>query len=324
VCAKNRSQCGTKESALQLLIESRIARFLTAWLLAVALVSSPVHAADAGGDTIRANANEVRIAFAATDRDGHSIKSLRSSDVAVADNGLIIRRFRSFRPAMESPLDVVLLLDASGSLASQLTEEIAEAKSFLANSAWDERDRVSILAFAGLQTQLLCVQNCRAAGALEKLNALRADSLTPLYDALVKAAEVLKENRDPGTRPAMIVFTDGMDTISMSSMWDAVHEAEELQAPIYAVNTRPRKSPPGRGDATLEFLAANTGGLSFGPEQNSEKALSLVLDDLRSGYVLTYEPPEQRSGQHDVRLLPTSDPGLQFRSRRGYDEPSNE
>jgi hypothetical protein len=41
-------------------------------------------------------------------------------------------------------------------------------------------------------------------------------------------------------------------------------------------------------------------------------------------FVLPYELPAQRSGQHSVRLLPTSDPRLQFRSRRGYDEPPGE
>jgi len=283
-----------------------------------------VHAADASQDILRASANEVRISFAASDREGHAIKSLRSSDVAVVDDGLIIRRFRSFRPATETPLDVVLLLDASGSVASQVAEESAEAKSFLEHSAWEERDRVSILAFSGLQTQTLCVRDCRGVDAQAKLNALRADGSTPLYDALVKAEQILKENRDPESRPAIILFSDGADTISISSVWDAVHDAQELQAPIYAVNSRPRKSAPGRGDTMLDFLAANTGGLSFGPEQDTEKALSPVLADLRSGYVLTYEPPTQRSGQHAVRLLPTSDPRLHFRSRRAYDEPSSE
>jgi len=115
-----------------------------------------------------------------------------------------------------------------------------------------------------------------------------------------------------------------MDTISMNSMGDALREAQGLQAPIYTVNSRPRKSAPAGGDNVLAILAANTGGLSFGPEQDSGKALRLVLDDLRSGYVLTYELPEQSGGQHTVRLLPTSDERLQFRSRRGYDEASDE
>ncbi len=137
-------------------------------------------------------------------------------------------------------------------------------------------------------------------------------------------AYVIGELTDPASRPAIILFSDGMDTISINSAWDALHEAQELEAPIYALNSRPRKSAPGEGDATLDYLTANTGGLSFGPEQDKEKALNLVLDDLRSGYVLTYQLPAQRSGQHSVRLLPTRDPRLQFRSRRGYDEPSSE
>ena len=309
---------------MQLSTQRRIARLFTAWLLAAALASTPVLAADVSGDTIRASADEVRIAFAATDGEGHAIKSLRSSDVAVADNGLIIRQFRSFRPALKAPLDVVLLLDISGSVTSQLAAEIAEARRYLESSVWEERDRVSVLAFGGLRTQVLCVRNCREAGALRGLNALRADGSTPLYDALVEASRLLAEDRDTESRPAIILISDGVDTISMSSGWDALQAAEELQAPIYAVNSRPRKPAPGRGDSTLNFLAANTGGMSFGPEQDTEKALRQVLDDLRGGYVLTYELPAQKSGQHAVRLLPTSDPGLHFRSRRGYEAPDSE
>jgi hypothetical protein len=55
------------------------------------------------------------------------------------------------------------------------------------------------------------MRNCRGADAQSKLNALRTDGLTPLYDALVKAAEILQENRDPESRPAMILFSDGFD-----------------------------------------------------------------------------------------------------------------
>jgi VWFA-related protein len=309
---------------LKLFMQGRIAMLLISWLLAVALGSIPVRAADASGYTIRADANEVRIAFSVSDQQGHVIKSLHSSDVAVADNGSIVRHFRSFRPAAESPLDVVLLLDGSGSVASQLPAEIAEANNFIANSEWGERDRVSILTFGGSRPQLLCSRNCHGDGLQAKLNALHADGDTPLYDALLAASEILRENRDPESRPAMILFSDGRDTISMGSMADALQAAQELQAPIYAVNSRSRRSAPDDGDAVLDYLAVNTGGLSFAPGENIQNVLRTVLDDLRSGYVLTYELPGQMSGKHSVRLLPTGDASLQFRSRRGYDEAANE
>lgn len=309
---------------MQLSTQSRIALFLFSLLMAVALCSIRLYAADETGYTIRTSTNEVRLAFSASDRQGHVVKTLHASDVAVADNGAIIRQFRSFRTASESPLDLVILLDASESVASQIPTEIAEVESFVEDSAWGERDRVSILAFGGMRPQLLCARNCNRDVARVMLNTLRANGTTPLYDALFQAAEMLKENRDPESRPAMVLFSDGVDTISARSASDAVRAAQTLQAAIYAVNSRSMKIASNSGDAMLEYLAASTGGLSFGPGQNVATVLHMILDDLHSGYVLTYVLPKQSVGQHSVRILPTSDPRLHFRSRWAYDDAGDE
>ena len=301
-----------------------IALFFFALLVAVLLSSIPLHAADEGAYTIRAGATEVRLAFAAADRQGRTVRTLRANDVAVADNGWIIRQFRSFRPASESPLDLVILLDTSGSVEKQLAAETAAVESFLASSAWSERDRVSILAFGGMRPQLLCARNCLASAARTKLNTLHADGATPLYDALFEAAELLQKNREPEMRPAIILFSDGLDTISIHSPRDVVETAQNLQAAIYCVNTRSRKSAPSQGDALLNLLAESTGGLSYPPEENVSAALRAVLDDLHSGYVLTYDPPQPSSGQHSVRVLSTSDPRLHFHSRQAYDDRQGE
>ncbi len=121
------------------------------------------------GYTLRTNANIVQLVFAASDRNGHVIKTLDSSDVAVVDNGSIIRNFRSFRSTSESPLDLVILLDTSDSVAPQIPAEIAEIKSFVEDSAWGEQDRVSIMYFGGLQPHLLCERNCNGEDAEAKL-----------------------------------------------------------------------------------------------------------------------------------------------------------
>lgn len=309
---------------MQLSAQIRIAIFLLALFVAVTLLSIPLYAADQTGYTFRTSANEVRLVFAAADRQGHIIKSLRPADIAVADNGSIIRQFRSFRAASVSPLDLVILLDVSGSVASQISEEIDAVKNFAEHSLWGERDRVSILSFGGLRPQLLCARNCKAATVGVKLSALRANGLTPLYDALWEASEMLKETRDSESRQAMILFSDGMDTISMHSVSDVLEAAQNLQSAIYSVNARPPKSAPGKGDDVLNCLAASTGGLSFLPGQDVAAVLRTVLDDLHSGYVLTYELPQQSTGEHSVRILPTRDPRLQFRSRLAYNDASDE
>jgi VWFA-related protein len=309
---------------MQLSTQSRIAIFLYSLFAAVVLCSIPLHAADETGYTIQSSTSEVQLAFAVSDRQGHVVKTLRPSDIAVADNGSIIRQFRSFRPASESPLDLVILLDSSDSVASQIPAEIADVKNFVAESAWGERDRISILAFGGLRPQLICARNCQSEAAEVKLDSLRANGATPLYDALLQAAEILKQNSDPESRPAIILFSDGMDSISMHGAPDAVEAAQNLQSAIYSVNSRSKKSAPTRGDAVLDYFAGATGGLSFAPGQDVAAVLRMVLDDLHSGYVLTYDLPAQFTGQHSVRILPTSDPRLQFRSRRAYDDHADE
>ena len=289
-------------------------------LLCLVLTSCRVHAADESTFTFRDSVQEVRIAFSATDGHGHAIQSLRSSDLAVADNGWLVRNFRSFRPAAEMPLDVVILLDISGSIEAELPGKIAEITKFLEAAAWGERDRTSLLVFGGAQSQLLCHRNCGAADVRDKLNGLRGEGLTPLYDALLQAAEVLQADRPPEMRPAILLISDGRDSISRGSMAEAMRSAEGLEASIYAINSRSRKSAPGEGDSVLAQLAAATGGLSFAPGEDLQKVFHTVLDDLRSGYVLTYRPPEHGSGPHLVRLLPAGDPTLRFRSRQSYEQ----
>ena len=277
-------------------------------------------AAGGGEYTIRAEAREVRLAFAVTDRHGELVRSLSASDVAVADNGWIIRRFRSFRRADESPLDLVVLLDASDSVAGQIPQEIAAVKKLAESVNWGRRDRLSILSFGGVHPQLICVRNCAEAAAAVKLGSVGASGATPLYDALVLGLELLRRGDEVEARAAMILFSDGMDTISIHAFPDVMQAAQEQQTAIYCFNTRSPKRGAERGDVVLSTLASATGGLSFAPGTNSDEALRTVLNDLRSGYVLTYDLPEERSGRHSVQVLPTANPQLHFRSRLAYDD----
>ena len=134
----------------------------------------------------------------------------------------------------------------------------------------------------------------------------------------------MKDTRDVESRRAIILFSDGVDTISMHGGDDVLEAAQNLQSAIYSVNSRSRKSGPDKGDEVLEYLAGSTGGLSFAPGEKVQEALHAVVEDLHSGYVLTYDLPARLTGQHSVRILPTSDPRLQFRARAGYNDSGGE
>ena len=303
----------------------RITLFVLSLGLAVGLCSLPAAAsADDEVYVLRSDVHEVRLAFSARNAQGRTISSLRPSDVAVADNGRIIRHFRSFHPAAETPLDLIVLLDASDSMAAHIGEEVEAVRRFVASSQWGPDDRISILTFGGMRWKLLCARNCRGQQAERELGGLQPQGSTPLYDALFAAAELLARSATPETRPAMILFSDGLDTISMHGATEVVKAAQELQCAIYTVNSRSRREGEGRGEDVMEFFSNSTGGMSFLPGGDAQAALQQVLEDLRSGYLLTYALPERTGGEHSVQVLATMDPRLQFRSRRAYRELAEE
>ncbi len=72
---------------------------------------------DAPSAIYRTGASEVRIAFFATDDKNHLVESIDRNDFAVVDGDAVIRDFRSLTRSGETPLDIVLLVDASESVA---------------------------------------------------------------------------------------------------------------------------------------------------------------------------------------------------------------
>jgi VWFA-related protein len=290
-------------------MQSRFALFRL--IAAILLTCVPLCAEDVARYTI--GTDEVQIAFSASDGQGREVGTLHATDVAVVDNGLIVRQFRSFRQVPERPLNLVILIDTSDSMKLQIPDEIAAVKGFVADTTGREQDRVSILTVGGAAPRLICADNCNGEAAAVQLNSLRADGQTPLYDAILQALDILKDESAAESRPAIVVFSDGRDNFSLSSFEDALQAALDLQVVIYTVS-------PGFANYVLDSLADSTGGLSFSLGKDTAEVLEKIREDLHSGYVLTYVLPERSVGWHTVRVLPTGDPKLQFRSRQAYRE----
>lgn len=270
--------------------------------------------------TFRSEVREVWLAFAASDLQGRSVHSLAAADVAVVDNEHIVRHFRSFSPAAESPLNLILLIDISGSMEKGVAKEAAAVEDFLKTTHWGSADRVSILAFSGLKPELICAGDCASGQVAAKLSAVKAEGQTPLYDAMFQAEEMIRKQAGPEYRSALILFSDGADNISMRSFGEVVERAQNLQAAVYSLNACPRQCASERGRGVLASLAASTGGSYYETGGEPRSYLRGVVEDLRSGYVLTYELPENEAGSHTVKVLAVRNPNLMFRSRSRYHE----
>jgi hypothetical protein len=110
------------------------------------------------------------------------------------------------------------------------------------------------------------------------------------------------------------LLSDGTDTVSMHCFRDAAGAVMRAEVPIYTINSGDPKTVTG-GCGVLRDMA---GGYSFTRASSAPSELSSVVDDLRNGYVLTYELPSHAEGLHSVSILPTTNSNVHLRSRRAY------
>src|SRR5208283_4960644 len=97
--------------------------------------------------TYRSTVSEVRVTFFATDENNHPVATLTKSDFAVVDNERVVRNFRSFTHSDETSLDVVMLVDASGSVASRFRVAVSAVVELVAREQSIAGDNISVLSF---------------------------------------------------------------------------------------------------------------------------------------------------------------------------------
>jgi VWFA-related protein len=136
----------------------------------------------------------------------------------------------------------------------------------------------------------------------------------------------------PGRR-VLVVITDGDDTYSRADIKDAIDIAQRTETTIFAISTKAgfAGTVPGveagqvadSGDKTLMKLCEETGGRAFftGDQLALERSFTKISKELRSQYIVTYKPTNERYDgtfrRIDVRLAGNRD-GLRVRAKRGY------
>jgi Ca-activated chloride channel family protein len=291
------------------------------WPVSLFLLVCSGLALGAPGDTpevtYRANVTEVRLTFSATDQNNHGVATLQASDFAVVDRDIIVRNFQSFTRTGWTKLHVIVLIDTSESVAPRLRQEITNTLRVISPDAGIPEEDFSLVSFHGTEPSLICAGNCRASRTLDRLPTVEAGGLTPLFDSLVFAADLLAPRGDPDARKVLILFSDGEDTISRHSAADAMEAAMASELRIYAVGLK-NAAYPSPGAAVLENLARASGGRFFAAPEGTSKVLDAVLEDAHATFTVTYKLTNHAAGFHLVRILPTHDLNLQFRCRRGY------
>src|SRR5579862_4776978 len=258
--------------------------------------------------------SEVRIGFLATDEHGRPQTNLKKDDFAIIDDGVVIRNFSSLNEADEG-FDIVVLLDASESVAHDFRQ--------MANAAWQlvsEKEltfdtSISLMTFSGVHSAILCHGNCRDSHST--LLSITPNGGTPLLDAISDASLFLSHHHPPVTKPVIVVFSDGIDTSSDSSIQEVMRGLINSQIVLYAVDVGAHRSGT-NGSTILHLMAEGSGGKYFLMGRDTNAALANAFGELRHAYVVTYKPENAAIGYHSLHILPTHNLSLQFHSQSGY------
>jgi Ca-activated chloride channel family protein len=261
------------------------------------------------------------------DERGAPIANLEPSDFTVLDGG-VEREIAVFERRTDRALSVALMLDASLSAAKELPYERDAAKRFLSSllgPGSQPADRAAVLKFSDFVD--LLVGFTRSQSRLSRaLNAVRADSGTSVYDAILLASQVLERREG---RRVMVVITDGGDTTSRIPFPEALAAVHGIDGVIYGIIVVPIQSDAGRnvgGENALKTLASNTGGETFIQYGTADldQAFQGILLNLRTQYLIAYYPPETagRDGFRPTEIR-VNRAGARVLARNGYFVPTD-
>lgn len=304
------------------------------------------------GDVISVDTTEVMLPVSVRDANGRFAGQLTRQDFRVFEDGS--EQPLSDLALRQVPVDVVLMVDASSSVASNLEDFRKAADGFAARLAKD--DRLSLIKFDD-RIQLLQDWTQSRFQLRRALSRIEPGMFTRFNDALVLAAR--QQFGSSKSRRAVIVLSDGIDSGRGTSLESAFKALLEAQVVVYVVsNTEIARATKlaeldsllNGSDSTVRFnqiriddlreglrvldqseqrlaqLTSASGGRLFKPLsfQALEATYAEVAEELRHQYALYYTPLNKaRDGGFRRVRVETTNSTYQTQTRIGYFAPKS-
>jgi VWFA-related protein len=259
--------------------------------------------------TFSSRVDVVRADALVTDAIGLPIGGLNAADFEVLDNG--VAQHVDLVLAQSVPLNVVLTLDVSGSVAGEEETQLRTASRAVLDNlkSGDKAGLVtfgaSVLVRARLTSDLAAVRS-----ALEQQAAGAGD--TSLVDASYTSM-LLAEAAD--ARGLVIVFSDGDDTGSVLTDRSVLETAKRMDAVVYAAWAGGSSLNP-----FLRDLSSATAGRTLKVESTDKlrETFVAILDEFRQRYLISYTPRGVAKGGWHTLTVRVKTRRATVRARPGY------
>ena len=258
----------------------------------------------------RSDVDLVRVNALVTDR-GRPIAGLTAQDFEVLDNG-VPQRVR-VDALQEVPIDVVLVIDASGSIGGDAARLERAAQSVIAELR--AQDRIAAVRFTHRVEVLARLTRDHALVQSDLKIFPAPGAYTSAIDALFAGLTIA----DPFGQPTLLlVVSDGLDTASWLDADTLLSVAARSSATISIV--RPARGVDFPMRSVFRRACESTAGELFdaGGSDAVERALKRVLARFRTRYELHYTPTDTHAGWHHIEIRIRRRPGAAVHARPGY------
>ena len=300
-------------------------------------------------EVVRITSNLVMVPVSVTDAQGQPVLGLKPTDFRIEEDSRA-QEIAQLGDPEQTPLDIALLIDVSGSVVARFDFEQQAAAAFLKQVLKSE-DRATV--FAIDQTPRMVQRLTTAAAAAQSLLTIKpSNGYTAFFDSLLAASKYLDQSSSSGRRKILVVISDGDDTsrildvsaaqnrkadpqiigldaqlaLIQKAQLDTQREVQRAEVTFYSINpsgqTMHLNVRTARSELGMERIAAATGGSAFVPRDETELAgiFNRIASEIRSQYLLQYYSNNQ-SGNRAFRRITVSAPtrsGLRVRAREGY------
>ena len=288
-------------------------------------------------ETIRVDTELVDLNVSVFSRDPQRpIGELQQKDFAVLEDG--VPEEISFFASAETPFDLVLLIDLSGSTADKLNLIRKSAIRFI--EAARPMDRISIITFTDLPFVVspLMTDRIQLVERVKKIEKPRGG--TNFWDSLRFVLKNIFGEKDVSRRQAVIVMSDGVDNAlpdvpgpgsetSYEKLLEMVKTSDAIIVPIYLDTEREMVKQKRASENSytharqqLTELAGESGSLLYRARkvEDLNGVYEQVMRDLGTVYSIGYQPKNKpRDGSwRNVSVRLVNRPDLSARSKRGY------
>ena len=265
-------------------------------------------------DEIRIDSSVVVVNASIKTADGRNASGLKREQFKIFEDG--VEQKVEYFSAEQTPFAAVILLDTSGSMEERVGMARAAAIRFL--DGLRDSDSAAIYRFDSKIELVQAFSNSR--DIAEAAFDLKADGMTKMNDAIYQAAVDLSKRDEK--RRAIIVLSDGQDTMSSRSADKALKAAMSADIAIYTIDMSPvGDAKRVQNQGALKNLAEKSGGTFVSTPGGAamRDAFEKIVDDLGVQYTLGYSPLNtKKDGKWRAIELRVAKPNLTIRTRKGY------